>query len=188
MVRQKAPGPQARRALRRRVRVIFCYAHHDEKQRDELNKHLAVLRRGTLIEIWYDQQITPGDELDREILGHLQDSDLVLLLITPDFMNSNYCYCREMRIALRRHAEGRARVIPIILRPVDWLRTPIGKLLALPKNGRPVTTWRRKDEALLDVAKGVRRAAEEMAKKSGDVSNRQLHTSSRRIVRASADR
>jgi hypothetical protein len=86
----------------------------------------------------------------------------VLLLISPDFMNSDYCYRREMRAALKRHAKGLTRVIPIILRPVDWIRTPIGKLLALPRDGRPVTTWHRRDEALLDVAKGVRRAAEEL--------------------------
>ncbi len=87
---------------------------------------------------------------------------LILLLISPDFMDSDYCYRREMRAALKRHAKGQARVIPIILRPVDWRRTPIGRLLALPRDGKPVTTWHRRDEALLDVAKGVRMAAEEV--------------------------
>src|SRR5260370_14883610 len=77
-------------------------------------------------------------------------------------MNSDYCYRREMEAALRPYSKGEARVIPIILRPVDWLQTPIGKLLALPKDAKPVTSWNRKDEALLDVARGVRRAAEEM--------------------------
>jgi hypothetical protein len=162
MVHGKGPGPPARRTLRARVKVILSYAHRDEKLRDELAKHLAALRRSAVIDIWHDRKIVPGDELDRDILLQLQNSDVVLLLISPDFMNSDYCYRREMRIALRRHAKGQARVIPIILRPVDWHGTPIGKLSALPKDGRPVTTWRRRDEALLDVAKGVRRAAEEL--------------------------
>jgi hypothetical protein len=130
--------------------------------REELDKHLSALRRSAVIASWHDRKISPGAELDFEVDRHLKSSDLVLLLISPDFMNSDYCYCREMRAALKRHARGQARVIPIILRPVDWVRTPIGKLLALPRDGRPVTTWHRRDEALLDVAKGVRRAAEEI--------------------------
>jgi hypothetical protein len=162
MAHAKGPGPPAKRILRVRIRVILSYAHCDEKLRDELAKHLAALRRSAVIDIWYDRKIVPGDELDCIILQHLQNSDIVLLLISPDFMNSDYCYRREMRIALRRHARGEARVIPIILRPVDWHGTPIGKLSALPKDGRPVTTWRRRDEALLDVTKGVRRAVEEL--------------------------
>jgi hypothetical protein len=87
---------------------------------------------------------------------------VVLLLISPDFINSDYCYRREMRVALRRHAKGDARIIPIILRPVDWVGTPIGRLLAVPRDAKPVTAWHRRDDALLDVATSVRRAAEEM--------------------------
>jgi hypothetical protein len=86
------------------------------------------------------------------------------LLISPDFINSNYCYRREMRLALKRHAKGQARVIPIILRPVDWVQTPIGRLLATPRDAKPVTTWHRRDEALLDVATSIRRAAEDMTR------------------------
>jgi TIR domain len=180
-----AKGPRlARRTFGLRIRVILSYAHHDEKLRDELAKHLAALRRSAVIDIWYDRKIVPGDELDRDILERLQNSDVVLLLISPDFMNSDYCYRREMRIALRRHARGQARVIPIILRPVDWHGTPIGKLSALPKDGRPVTTWRRRDEALLDVAKGVRRAAEELRQnRSQRISTYQGNKSKRKGVR-----
>jgi TIR domain len=144
------------------VNVFLSYAHRDERLREELDKHLSALRRSAVIASWHDRKISPGGDLDHEVDQHLSSSDLVLLLISPDFINSDYCYQREMRAALRRHAKGQARVIPIILRPVDWLRTPIGKLLALPRDGRPVTTWHRRDEALLDVAKGVRRVAEEM--------------------------
>lgn len=151
---------ESRRAAR--VSVFLSYAHRDERLRDELDKHLSPLRRSALIETWHDRRITPGAELDNEIDQRLGTADLVLLLISPDFINSDYCYRREMRTALQRHAKGQARVIPIILRPVDWVRTPIGRLLATPRDAKPVTTWHRRDDALLDVATSVRRAAEEI--------------------------
>lgn len=142
--------------------VFLSYAHRDERLRVELEKHLSPLRRSALIETWDDRRITPGAELDTVIDQRLGTADLVLLLISPDFINSDYCYRREMRAALRRHAKGQARVIPIILRPVDWIQTPIGRLLATPRDAKPVTTWHRRDDALLDVATSIRRAAEEI--------------------------
>lgn len=157
-------NPKCRVRLKRMycVRVVLSYAHRDERLRHELDKHLSPLRRSGLIASWHDRKISPGTEFDPEIDRHLSTSDLVLLLISPDFINSDYCYCKEMRAALKRHAQGRARVIPIILRPVDWLQTPIGKLLALPTDGKPITSWNSRDEALLVVAKGVRQAVEEI--------------------------
>ena len=155
----------------------------------ELEKHLSALRRSTMIEAWHDRRIIPGAAVNREIDQHLRCSNLVLLLISPDFMDSDYCYKQEMRSALRRHAKGQVRIIPIILRPVDWLGTPIGKLLALPRDGRPVTTWNRRDDALLDVAKGVRIAAEEMGlKKSASIFIRQETGAKGRLGTRSAQR
>jgi hypothetical protein len=145
-----------------RISVFLSYAHRDERLREELSKHLAPLRRSELIETWDDRKIRPGADIDSAIDERLAQADVVLLLISPDFINSDYCYRREMRLALRRHAKGKTRIIPIILRPVDWAGTPIGRLLAVPRDARPVTTWHRRDDALLDVAKSIRRAAEEM--------------------------
>lgn len=142
--------------------VFVSYAHRDEKLRQELEKHLSPLVRSELIATWYDARLGAGTELYPEIKRRLSTADLILLLISPDLINSDFCYRREMRIALQRHAKGQARVVPVILRPVDWLTTPIGKLLATPKNGRPVTTWQRRDDALLDVATSVRCVAEEL--------------------------
>ena len=152
-----------------RVRVVLSYAHRDEKLQQELNKHFAALRRSALIESWHDRKIMPGTNIDREIEQRLASAHLVLLLVSPDFLDSDYCYCREMRTALKRHANGRVRVIPIILRPVDWLRTPVGDLLALPRDGKAVTTWSRRDEAFLDIAKGVRRAVEDILSRRREV-------------------
>src|SRR5436190_22957641 len=132
------------------LKVFFSYSHRDERLRKELDKHLSPLRRSGLINTWYDRKIMPGVEIDAEVDQHLRTSDLVLLLVSPDFIESDYCYRREMRTALKRHANGTARVIPIILRAVDWKTTPLGKLLGLPTDAKPVTGWQRKDEALLD--------------------------------------
>jgi hypothetical protein len=145
------------------VKVVLFYSHRDERLREQLQTHLSALRRSDVISTWHDRMITPGADLDSEILLQLGTADLVLLLVSPDFVNSDYCYCTEMGAALRRHEKGGVSVIPIILRPVDWAETPFGKLLALPRDGKAVTTWTRRDVAFLDVAKGVRRAAEQIA-------------------------
>ena len=146
-----------------RLSVFLSYAHRDERLREELNKHLSPLRRSTLIETWDDRKIRAGNDIDATVDERLTSADVVLLLISPDFINSDYCYRREMRIALRRHDRGDAIVIPVILRPVDWKKTPIGRLLAVPKDAKPVTNWHRRDDALLDVATHIRRIAEEIS-------------------------
>lgn len=143
--------------------MFVSYAHRDDRLREELDKHLSPLRRSTLIDTWYDRRITPGALLNNAIDEHLATADLVLLLISPDFINSDYCYQREMKTALQRHRKGLARIIPIILRPVDWQGTPVGRLLATPRDAKPVTKWHRRDDALLDVATSIRRAAEEIS-------------------------
>jgi hypothetical protein len=159
---QPRRGRGGRRQAARLI-VVLSYAHRDERLREELDKHLSALRRSALIDIWHDRKILPGTELHNEIDEHLASADLILLLVSPDFINSDYCYRREMRVAFRRHAGGHARVIPVILRPVDWAKTPIGSLLATPRDAKPVTTWHRRDDAFLEVATSIRRAAEEMA-------------------------
>jgi TIR domain-containing protein len=151
------------RAKRTRLRVFVSYAHRDERLLEELNKHLSPLRRSTLIDTWDDRRIRAGNDVDCTIDERLMSADVVLLLISPDFINSDYCYRREMRTALRRHARGEAIIIPVILRSVDWKKTPIGRLRAVPKDAKPVTNWHRRDDALLDVATHIRRIAEEMA-------------------------
>lgn len=149
------------------IAVFLSYAHHDDRLRQELDKHLSPLRRTTPIDVWHDRRIGPGAKLHQELDRHLATADLILLLISPDFINSDFCYCRELKTALLRHAKGLARVIPIILRPVEWKTTPIGNLLATPKDGKPVINWQRRDDALLDVATRVREVVEEMIASRG---------------------
>jgi hypothetical protein len=160
-----AAGKRQRRKLRC-LRVFLSYAHRDEWLKIELVKHLSALRRSKLIESWDDRKISPGVTLDPEISRHLETAHLILLLVSPDFINSDYCYCVEMKTALKRHACGRARVVPVILRPVDWLHTPLGKLLALPTDSKPVTKWSRRDDAFLEIAKGIRTTVEDLRREN----------------------
>ncbi len=135
--------------------LFYSYAHKDEKLRNELEKHLFHLKRlGSIVE-WYDRDISAGTEWEYEINAHLNSASIILLLISPDFMASEYCYSTEMTRAMERHEAGEARVIPIILRPSDWKSSPFSKLQVLPTNGRPVTKWQSRDEALVDVARGI---------------------------------
>jgi hypothetical protein len=144
------------------IEVFFSYAHEDERLRNELAKQLSLLQSEGLINEWHDRQINPGKEWASEIDSHLNTAHIILLLVSPDFMASSYGYGVEMKRAMERYALGEARVIPIILRPVDWQNAPFSKLQALPKDGKPVKNWANTDKALLDVAKGIRKVVEEL--------------------------
>jgi tetratricopeptide (TPR) repeat protein len=145
------------------IEVFYSYAHEDEQLKDELVKHLASLRRQGVINEWYDRDISAGREWDDEIKNHLDSASVILLLISPDFMNSNYCNDVEVTRAIERNDAGEARVIPVILRPVDWEGAPFSKLKALPTDVQPVTSWENQDEAFLDVTKGIRKAVQELS-------------------------
>jgi TIR domain len=113
---------------------LFCsYSHRDEHLRDELAKHLKLLERQGLVRTWHDRQIGAGDLWKQAIDKNLEEADIILLLISADFLASDYCFDIEMKIALERHAAGKALVVPVILRPVDWQTTPFRMLQALPK-------------------------------------------------------
>jgi hypothetical protein len=128
-----------------------------------LKKHLQPMLREELVTLWYDRDISAGTKWEQEIDEHLNTAQIILLLVSPDFMNSDYCYSIEMKRALERHKRGEMRAIPIILRPTDWDNTPLGGLQALPKDGKAITKWRPRDDGYLDVAKGLRKTIEELA-------------------------
>jgi hypothetical protein len=150
--------------------LFFSYSHVDESLRDQLETHLAGLQRQGIISSWHDRRIAAGTELKEAIDSHIDTSDVILLLISPNFIASDYCYEREMTRALERHERGEARVIPVILRPCDWQELPFGKLLATPRDGRPITKWPNADEAFLDVVKAIKRALLEIAPSTEPVS------------------
>ena len=139
------------------ITIFFSYAHEDEPLRKELEKQLSFLKRQGIISGWHDRDIQAGQEWEHEIDRHLNTAQIILLLISPDFMDSDYCYSVEMKRAMERREAREAHVIPIILRPTLWIDAPFGKLQALPKNGKPVTSWgENHDEAFLEIATGIR--------------------------------
>lgn len=145
------------------VEVFYSYAHEDEKLRDELKKHLSNLKRQGVITDWYDRDISAGNEWNDEIEQHINSASVILLLISPDFMDSDYINDVEVKRVMERHGSGEARVIPVILRPVDWQGAPFSKLQGLPTDAKPVTSWDDRDEAFLDITKGIRKAVQELS-------------------------
>lgn len=144
------------------VQVFYSYALEDEEYRQQLEKHLSLLRRQGIISEWHNRKIMPGDESAKTIASYLDTSSLILLLVSPDFMASDYCYQIEMQHALQRQASGLAYVIPIILRPVDWQNAPFSALPCLPRNGCSVTLWSNQDQAFHDIVLGIREAIDAM--------------------------
>jgi hypothetical protein len=144
--------------------VFFSYSHADEGLRDQLEKQLAMLMRQSVIEAWHDRRIGAGEDVDQTIDMHIETDDIILLLVSSDFLASDYCYEREMQRAMARHDAGQAIVLPVILRACDWHGAPFGKLLATPPDGRPVTQWPDRDQAFLEVAKAVRAAVGRVGK------------------------
>lgn len=141
-------------------KLFFSYSHKDEELRDALETHLTMLKRERLIETVHDRRIVPGEPLDDAIDAYLEGADVILCLLSPDFIASEYCYSREMQRALERHQKGEAKVIPVILRHCDWEHTPLKGLLGTPRDNKPVKAWADIDEALKDVASSIRRAVE----------------------------
>ncbi|MEQ9670796.1 toll/interleukin-1 receptor domain-containing protein [Coleofasciculus sp. G2-EDA-02] len=147
------------------IEVFFSFASQDEKLRDELEKHLIILKRQGVITTWHNRKIGAGKEWQNERNAHLDTASVILLLISADFIASDYCWDVEVRRAMERHEAKKARVIPVILHPTDNWRnnTPFGKLEPLPKDGKPISKWGNRVEAFCSVAQGIRAAVEELA-------------------------
>lgn len=145
------------------VEVFFSYAHEDEELRDKLATHLSTLRRQEIIQEWHDRQIGAGQEWAGEIDRNLEAAHVILLLISADFIGSDYCMDKELSRAMERHELAEARVIPVILRPVDWEGLSFSKLQALPTDGKPISSWADQDEAFLNVARGIRSVVQSIA-------------------------
>ncbi|MEI7869767.1 MAG: SUMF1/EgtB/PvdO family nonheme iron enzyme [Candidatus Methylumidiphilus sp.] len=139
------------------VKVFYSYAHTDERYKKKLETCLSAIQREGLIEPWDDRKIMAGQLWAGEIKQSLESADLILLLISPDFIASNYCHEIEMKLALERHEQGLAEVVPIIIRHADWQHSPFAKFQSLPKDSKPVQAWKPQDLAFLDIAEGLRK-------------------------------
>lgn len=140
-------------------RVFLSYSHADSAMRDQVEKQLAALKRQGVIAVWHDRCIEPGQDFAQQIDDHINQDEIILLLVSSDFIHSSYCYEIEMQRAMERHEAGEAIVIPVILRACDWTPLVFGKLQAVPEDGKPIKQWADPDEALLQVVQGVRKAA-----------------------------
>ncbi len=140
---------------------VFCsYAHDDEIWLRKLETHLSLSKRQGLLTLWYHQLISPGTNRQEVIDTHLETADVILLLVSADFLASDYCFGIEMKRALERHQKGEAQVIPILIRQVDWKHAPFAHLPILPTDAKPLALWADKDAALADVSKNLRRVLE----------------------------
>ena len=141
------------------LEVFFSYSHKDEAVRDELETHLVMLKRQGIVETWHDRRIVAGDEFDGQISENLESAGIILLLVSPYFLASNYCYDVEMKRAMERHEANEARVLPIIVDPCDWHSAPFGKLLAMPQDGKPISKFPNMHDAFLQITNAIRQAA-----------------------------
>lgn len=138
------------------TRVFISYSYQDEPYRLELERHLSGLRRNGYIDTWTDLKILPGEEWDRSVSETLNQARIILLLISADFLASEYCNDAELKTALQRHEQGAGSVIPIILRPCDWQNSPFADLQPLPVGGQPIEAWEQTDEAYQNIVNGIK--------------------------------
>ncbi len=139
------------------MKAFISYSHRDSEALKRLHVHLASLKREGRIQAWYDRDILAGDDLDAEIKEQLEDCELFLLMVSPDFLASEYCVETEMSRALERHDAREARVVPIIIEPCDWTNSPLRALKAVPLDGKPVSEWTNQNTAYLNVIQELRR-------------------------------
>jgi TIR domain len=141
---------------------IFCsYAHEDQDFFNDLEKHLKSLQWKGSFTIWTDATIPPGSDREDEIKTHLDEAQIILLLISPDFIASGYCH-QEMTLAMEKLKQKQTYVIPIILRRVHWKHTPLGILQALPEREKPINSWKDRDEAFCSTVEGIYHVAKKL--------------------------
>ncbi len=137
-------------------KIFISYSHVDEEVLERLHTHMAILKRDGKIVSWYDKNILAGDDLDSSIKDALNDSDIFLAIISPDYLNSNYCYEKEFEVALEMQKSGDILIIPIIAEPCDWKSSPFGKMKAIPKDGKPIKEWTNQNNAFLNIIDELR--------------------------------
>jgi TIR domain-containing protein len=153
---------KANSSKRKPALVFYSYSHKDERHRIALSEHLKNLERQGVIRGWNDREIVAGNDWREAINEQLDSADIILLLVSASFISSDFCWGEEMTRALKRHEAGKARVIPVIVRPGDYAGARFKDIQALPKGGKAITLWANRDLAWLDVIKGIRKAIEEL--------------------------
>jgi hypothetical protein len=135
------------------VKIFYSYSHEDETLRKKLDDHLNFLKEDSVI-AWCDREIILGQEIDEEIRKELDDADIILLLISSNFLKSFYCKEIEMKRAMERHEAKEAMVVPILLSDCRWQKSPFAKLLMGPEDAKAIDNskyWNTINEAFTDV-------------------------------------
>jgi hypothetical protein len=146
------------------LKIFISYSHRDEEFKDELDTMLAGLQRRGIVDAWQDRRIEAGDEWNKSIEEAMNDCDLALLLVSPDYLASSFIQEAEQPKLLQRRQDMQLRVIPIIVRPCKWQSEPVLKdLQALPKDGKAVITFPKdngaRDQIWTDIATAIERRA-----------------------------
>lgn len=152
------PGERALREKPAVKKVFFSYSRKDRELLEELLEQLSGLRRSGVVEPWHDHLIKPGEEWDDAIKRNLSEADIIILLVSPSFLATDYIWEVEIKAAMQRHEQGDALVIPVFVRPCDWAGMPFGKLNGLPSKAKPVTEYDNRDAVWLAVVEGIKRA------------------------------
>jgi hypothetical protein len=147
------------------LELLCCYSDQDQSLYQLLRQHLSPLEREGLISTWSNADITAGAKWQEEVEKHLNTAEIILLLISPGFISSDYCYSQQLMKAMERHEAGGARVIPVLLRPVLWKKAPFAVLQVAPKNEKPVTTWSDTNDAFLEIVEDISVAIEVVIQK-----------------------
>ena len=174
------------------LQIFIAYARKDTAFLEEFRIQLKPLERSRKVTIWYDGEIEPGAEWEDSIKKHLHEADIIIMMVSPDAIASDYFYEKEMKDALQRHHAGTATVVPFIIRPCAWQRnTPLGKLQALPKDGKAVTRWDDRDFAYANAVRAIedmveKKLADQQAEKDKQETERQATEEAQRKEAAAA--
>ena len=139
------------------AKVFVSYAHQDREHLDRLEEQLVIMKRDGLIETWSDKALAGGDPWLAEIRAQLDAATVIVLLVSPPFLKSDFCYGVELRRAMERHKDGTARVVPIIVRPCYWMSAPFSVLQVLPEGAEPISRAGDVDSAWLEIHVALRR-------------------------------
>lgn len=152
------------------VRVFYSYSRKDQALREKLDHHLAPLKFGNLISTWHDLLLEPGSDWKQDIGNQLDTAHIILLLVSANFLASEYCYSIELKRALERDARKEACVIPVILEPCDWKHdgVPFSKLTALPNHEDAITEWENREAAFTIVAQNIRLKVQKLIQEKKD--------------------
>jgi hypothetical protein len=167
------------------LRLFLSYAHEDATVADDLRRHLAPLRHERIIVDWYDRDLVAGSDWDDSIKAKLESADLVVVLVSADFLASSYAYGVELARAMELHRSGTLRLVPVIVRNCRWQRLPLATLHVLPQDGRPIDAWDRRDDAFVSVVVGIEAAARVLLSTADDLINEWLTSRllRRRVIR-----